>query len=186
MLLRPPRSTRTDTLFPYTTLFRGVRDHAASDEVVLRLMGDRACHGDAGAGADHPVGDDRLPRARRFGGAGCEEGAADGRCVARVGGADELRSLCAAGRGPGAVARHAAARACAVRRDRPVDRRDVGAWGAGVYGRGPLALVWVGGASFPFVARAKAGAATFLAEGPLTTKRERRTAPFIELGSTER
>src|SRR3546814_5328570 len=24
MLLRPPRSTRTDTLFPYTTLFRSV------------------------------------------------------------------------------------------------------------------------------------------------------------------
>src|SRR3546814_16348250 len=26
MLRRPPRSTRTDTLFPYTTLFRSVRD----------------------------------------------------------------------------------------------------------------------------------------------------------------
>src|SRR3546814_16071774 len=25
MILRPPRSTRTDTLFPYTTLFRAVR-----------------------------------------------------------------------------------------------------------------------------------------------------------------
>src|SRR3546814_6996634 len=32
MILRPPRSTRTDTLFPYTTLFRsvvGVDRHAA-------------------------------------------------------------------------------------------------------------------------------------------------------------
>src|SRR3546814_4168411 len=28
MLRRPPRSTRTDTLFPYTTLFRSVRDQA--------------------------------------------------------------------------------------------------------------------------------------------------------------
>src|SRR3546814_12858233 len=27
MLLRPPRSTRTDTLFPYTTLFRSDRQH---------------------------------------------------------------------------------------------------------------------------------------------------------------
>src|SRR3546814_8204345 len=27
MIRRPPRSTRTDTLFPYTTLFRSVRDH---------------------------------------------------------------------------------------------------------------------------------------------------------------
>src|SRR3546814_6702021 len=27
MILRPPRSTRTDTLFPYTTLFRSLRVH---------------------------------------------------------------------------------------------------------------------------------------------------------------
>src|SRR3546814_18576053 len=35
MLLRPPRSTRTDTLFPYTTLFRSVRrdeEHLAAVE----------------------------------------------------------------------------------------------------------------------------------------------------------
>src|SRR3546814_6281298 len=31
MILRPPRSTRTDTLFPYTTLFRSVsRDDGAA------------------------------------------------------------------------------------------------------------------------------------------------------------
>src|SRR3546814_2119612 len=30
MLLRPPRSTRTDTLFPYTTLFRSVASHLRS------------------------------------------------------------------------------------------------------------------------------------------------------------
>src|SRR3546814_10465975 len=29
MSRRPPRSTRTDTLFPYTTLFRSGPDHAA-------------------------------------------------------------------------------------------------------------------------------------------------------------
>src|SRR3546814_17745385 len=28
MIRRPPRSTRTDTLFPYTTLFRSLRDKA--------------------------------------------------------------------------------------------------------------------------------------------------------------
>src|SRR3546814_14320229 len=28
MIRRPPRSTRTDTLFPYTTLFRSVRQKA--------------------------------------------------------------------------------------------------------------------------------------------------------------
>src|SRR3546814_4238649 len=27
MIRRPPRSTRTDTLFPYTTLFRSMRQH---------------------------------------------------------------------------------------------------------------------------------------------------------------
>src|SRR3546814_11052987 len=27
MIRRPPRSTRTDTLFPYTTLFRSLDDH---------------------------------------------------------------------------------------------------------------------------------------------------------------
>src|SRR3546814_10105155 len=36
MIRRPPRSTRTDTLFPYTTLFRScqLNDHCASDDCV--------------------------------------------------------------------------------------------------------------------------------------------------------
>src|SRR3546814_8181378 len=41
MIRRPPRSTRTDTLFPYTTLFRSYRRHRP--EVVLmdlRLRGE--------------------------------------------------------------------------------------------------------------------------------------------------
>src|SRR3546814_16295435 len=33
MITRPPRSTRTDTLFPYTTLFRS--ETVAADEVVV-------------------------------------------------------------------------------------------------------------------------------------------------------
>src|SRR3546814_8105821 len=32
MIRRPPRSTRTDTLFPYTTLFRARQGHAAPDQ----------------------------------------------------------------------------------------------------------------------------------------------------------
>src|SRR3546814_1265016 len=32
MIRRPPRSTRTDTLFPYTTLFRSLRHAEADDE----------------------------------------------------------------------------------------------------------------------------------------------------------
>src|SRR3546814_2620729 len=42
MIRRPPRSTRTDTLFPYTTLFRsqafGVNDHATA-ELLSKSMG---------------------------------------------------------------------------------------------------------------------------------------------------
>src|SRR3546814_20810677 len=33
MIRRPPRSTRTDTLFPYTTLFRSCEDRAAVPEL---------------------------------------------------------------------------------------------------------------------------------------------------------
>src|SRR3546814_6496778 len=32
MIRRPPRSTRTDTLFPYTTLFRSLVDHAIKQD----------------------------------------------------------------------------------------------------------------------------------------------------------
>src|SRR3546814_11800249 len=32
MIRRPPRSTRTDTLFPYTTLFRSLLDSLAVEE----------------------------------------------------------------------------------------------------------------------------------------------------------
>src|SRR3546814_3494578 len=37
MIRRPPRSTRTDTLFPYTTLFRSeaVRNHGVERDVFL-------------------------------------------------------------------------------------------------------------------------------------------------------
>src|SRR3546814_16314707 len=50
MIRRPPRSTRTDTLFPYTTLFRSVRDRLQQPDPALA----------AGDGAG--VGVLRLPR----------------------------------------------------------------------------------------------------------------------------
>src|SRR3546814_7542903 len=50
MILRPPRSTRTDTLFPYTTLFRSERD--AGDETACPILLDRD---DASLGARHPL-----------------------------------------------------------------------------------------------------------------------------------
>src|SRR3546814_8844363 len=52
MIRRPPRSTRTDTLFPYTTLFRSLAADAAADLVSLRARRRRD--------ARHP--DDRQPR----------------------------------------------------------------------------------------------------------------------------
>src|SRR3546814_7263566 len=39
MIRRPPRSTRTDTLFPYTTLFRSEKDPSDTREVRGRWDG---------------------------------------------------------------------------------------------------------------------------------------------------
>src|SRR3546814_7746236 len=38
MIRRPPRSTRTDTLFPYTTLFRSGARHPVAPQQVLGLV----------------------------------------------------------------------------------------------------------------------------------------------------
>src|SRR3546814_9091051 len=63
MIRRPPRSTRTDTLFPYTTLFRSVRPAAVLGLPRVRqlcpLQGRR--HGGRGDG---------LARHRRHAGGG--------------------------------------------------------------------------------------------------------------------
>src|SRR3546814_3580917 len=40
MIRRPPRSTRTDTLFPYTTLFRSRLDRARADRVAADTLAD--------------------------------------------------------------------------------------------------------------------------------------------------
>src|SRR3546814_17779764 len=39
MIRRPPRSTRTDTLFPYTTLFRSLRPDDGSAPFGLLVLG---------------------------------------------------------------------------------------------------------------------------------------------------
>src|SRR3546814_6109866 len=50
MIPRPPRSTRTDTLFPYTTLFRSLRAVSAdrtlpiSNKIHWSSLGGRSCH----------------------------------------------------------------------------------------------------------------------------------------------
>src|SRR3546814_19580348 len=56
MIRRPPRSTRTDTLFPYTTLFRS--------PVGLHLSG--RCEIERAAGCQLPAGDVDACRAARL------------------------------------------------------------------------------------------------------------------------
>src|SRR3546814_5555558 len=45
MIRRPPRSTRTDTLFPYTTLFRSEISVVRAPRLRCRLRNHRAGHG---------------------------------------------------------------------------------------------------------------------------------------------
>src|SRR3546814_9933734 len=50
MIRRPPRSTRTDTLFPYTTLFRsdhgGIASHIADQQPLYRWRKAQPCGND--------------------------------------------------------------------------------------------------------------------------------------------
>src|SRR3546814_13435426 len=68
MIRRPTRSTRTDTLFPYTTLFRsllwGEGVEEGVDELLLRLDHDAGALG-ANVGEDQVLQQRRLPRPRR-------------------------------------------------------------------------------------------------------------------------
>src|SRR3546814_6306329 len=65
MLRRPPRSTRTDTLFPYTTLFRSLLVDFRRDIVAGRHMRDDICDVALDGGGGDPVrliiGDLLLP-----------------------------------------------------------------------------------------------------------------------------
>src|SRR3546814_8901279 len=43
MIRRPPRSTRTDTLFPYTTLFRSIVErHISAPDETVSMMAEQA------------------------------------------------------------------------------------------------------------------------------------------------
>src|SRR3546814_11651500 len=69
MIRRPPRATRTDTLFPYTTLFRSApnrRQWTSSEEIGLRairlrnFMSHRASEILLAPGVNALVGDNNL------------------------------------------------------------------------------------------------------------------------------
>src|SRR3546814_14031316 len=89
MIRRPPRSTRTDTLFPYTTLFRSLEIADVPGEAVVHLVGQLVAgdvdllgvdHDDVVAGVD-VRGVDRLvlaAQAMREFGAEAAEGLAGG------------------------------------------------------------------------------------------------------------
>src|SRR3546814_4763422 len=63
MIRRPPRSTRTDTLFPYTTLFRSVdRDRRGRRRVGRAIARELAPAADDDRDAFLAVGQDALER----------------------------------------------------------------------------------------------------------------------------
>src|SRR3546814_12685832 len=53
MIRRPPRSTRTDTLFPYTTLFRSER--SGRGDIVEEIAGHTAAGREIGGGAGRAI-----------------------------------------------------------------------------------------------------------------------------------
>src|SRR3546814_13829170 len=80
MIRRPPRSTRTDTRFPYTTLFRSlgiVERHQGGDRCISERDG--ACK------LDKPARDADARKQQPLAGRGCrpEEGQGDGKCDRR-------------------------------------------------------------------------------------------------------
>src|SRR3546814_13813736 len=91
MIRRPPRSTRTDTLFPYTTLFRSVVRHVGAGRRPLHA-GRRAVELDQAAEIRRPLGEALV-----LDGALADEGQADVALlhVHRLGGDEQIgRASC--------------------------------------------------------------------------------------------
>src|SRR3546814_7486534 len=61
MIRRPPRSTRTDTLFPFTTLFRSASDHHRSPVRYAPALADQAWHRPVDPAIGACPGDDNKP-----------------------------------------------------------------------------------------------------------------------------
>src|SRR3546814_6276354 len=87
MIRRPPRSTRTDTLFPYTTLFRSLRlDGDAAAMQLDQLAADAEAEAAALAAPDAGIGlPERLEQSRQVVGGNAKAGIADLQQDAAVG-----------------------------------------------------------------------------------------------------
>src|SRR3546814_1091556 len=91
MRRRPPRSTRTDTLFPYTTLFRSIDAHDDARAIVARRNELRASLVAALADESVPKGEDLLPllafatRIRQAGEAAAEQHRLDEAALVQIG-----------------------------------------------------------------------------------------------------
>src|SRR3546814_20807090 len=92
MIRRPPRSTRTDTLFPYTTLFRSRNHPGAHDRTDVPFGPQCLWTGVGGTG-----GEDRAGTAFRCGGAAGPRSAAPDH--AHACGADDVRAPAQTARG---------------------------------------------------------------------------------------
>src|SRR3546814_2810488 len=70
MIRRPPRSTRTDTLFPYTTLFRSAIGECSLGSILVASSERGVCAITLGDDPDALARDlqDRFPQARLIGG----------------------------------------------------------------------------------------------------------------------
>src|SRR3546814_11078430 len=97
MIRRPPRSTRTDTLFPYTTLFRSRPD----DEAVARRIARRDAEAERKLAEDTALGaQDRGGGKAGEGGPGKEMAAVEhgwaprGRITAQIGRASCRERVC--------------------------------------------------------------------------------------------
>src|SRR3546814_11109818 len=100
MIRRPPRSTRTDTLFPYTTLFRSPERRAGLEpppEPTLEPRPRDERHADGGDDGEARDPDDRVGEAEDLGLLGAHDRAAaqDGidAAAGHVGGIFEKRDL---------------------------------------------------------------------------------------------
>src|SRR3546814_11370559 len=82
MIRRPPRSTRTDTLFPYTTLFRSLAKVADQDSCEVRVSPGGE-HGDAvPGGPEHETGQPLLKPEADCGGDRAVDDGDPARCAA--------------------------------------------------------------------------------------------------------